>query len=521
MSITLCALVATSFPAFAQDDRLVPELPLSCASGAVSVDVNRTPAARFVPAVAPARIPDVTDEFAFSNGPHRRVWISLTAAVEARRPVRGAGAELGLLVATSASSADIRDAGTRWWRLMPGRDDSDPDPSVASTLLVDAWSVEQCLSAGECPFARVDRASDDVGVAVLVLGFTYSPFTHSGDAHTHARLMLDFRGDAPVVAASMDCDYYEGTGACGAVDASVLPRSDVSCAWSSTAGDFACQQNGTAYSSSGYRDFYLSTTRPFPPRPDTRTTVEEAVRHLVGKSPGARFIVPQRGPVQVLREVRLGKHHVLVVAVGTDLFLGTATGHNVKIEPLARRPLVYTTLGLDHQTDTQVSGWTSTAGLEVIAASELASRAGFVVVQIATRSDVHWLGLELRRGTVRADMLTIVSGHRDTNCGFAKAFASAVSVGSLRGWPFRARLMWQPATMAHFAQEALEWLDATEDGDPPPDGCAQPGEVRWVDGAFTFDAPTGSCSRSTRPHVITIGPDGRISATLSPPPEPR
>lgn len=517
--LAVCTLIVAASPAFAQDDRLNPNLPLSCTSGAVGVEIDRTPPARFVPVDAPARFPEPSHEFTFSQGPHRRVWISLTAAVEARPSIHGSGAELGLLVATSASSNDMRDSGTRWWRLVPGRATDDLESSVASALIVDAWSVQRCLSEGACPFAHVDRASDDEGVAVLVLGFTYSPATSAGDAQTHARLMLDFRGGAPVVAATMDCDYYEGTGACGAVNATMMPRSDISCDWSSAAGDFACQQNGTAFSSEGYRDFYLTNSRPFPARPGTRTTVEEAVRHLIGSGQSLTVVVPQRGLVRVLHEVRLGIHHLLVVAVGTDLFLASAKGDVVTLEALRPRPLIYQSLNLE--TDDHPTDWTSTDGLRFVAARELARRTGFVVVQIATSGDVHWLGLELRRGKVNVDLLTVVSGYGNANCGFANASASAVSIGTIRRWPFRARMMWQPATRAHFAHEALEWLDAAETGAPPPDGCAQPGEVRWVDGEFTFDAPTRPCAETTRPYAITVGPDGRISATLSPPPEPR
>jgi hypothetical protein len=236
----------------------------------------------------------------------------------------------------------------------------------ASALLrFDANDLAGCVAATTdttaCRFADISLATGDATVPLIAVAFKRDLGGANAQNWTEARLLLDFRESQPGVAATIDCDYNEGGGACTAIDSGMAPRFGFGCEWVTAVADFRCTQR----SETQHRDFYLLTARDVPLRENEFASIEDALAHCLGRGTGRSCVVRGLGEVTVIDDFAIrGGRRAIVLASGGTLYLATKTTDAISsIRGMTPRGLV----GDAATTQAPASGWTLSNGAKFTA----------------------------------------------------------------------------------------------------------------------------------------------------------
>lgn len=509
-------LVVVLLCATARGGAQEPEVsvPFSCDAGAVSIDISRQPGVRFEAIQPPSRsTPKVAREFSFATGPIRGARIYLSVTLPEIHVGLASEARLSVLAETWESAGEF--APSSWWQLVPAPDGPYGATSTSRSLLIDANAARGCFGGERCQFADLAAAGD--GTPLLVLGFNRDLGGANASNRELARLVLDFRTAIPRVALAADCAYNEGGGACTAFDSAEMPRSQLSCPWSSSAQDFLCSEESDRL---GHRDFELFSGRASRGRDGEVATLEDAATRLASGAPGP-IVVTGLSPVRLVHEAALGRGRVLVFSAANQFYVAerTRTGVGTMTQVVPRTPVDDPPLDRDMSIyEVPPTGWTSTLPL-VHQASEISRGRSWLVLRIAevanyyseptdTRA-LYWLGVERRTDGLRAEALTLVGAGVYAGCGRA-IMASQVSAELRIRRPFDAAVTMQPPTVESLGGEVV-WRGA-ENGDEMRE-CRRPGRIRWLDGEFDVEVSDQDCVTAEEPLSLKLTPDGAIRAT--------
>jgi hypothetical protein len=485
-----------------------------CESGAVEVLVDGHPRLKFEllehrPSLFTGH------QFIFKSAPLGLVRIYLTATVPEEGIGRESAARLTIYAETATTAEDAAAGKSRWWRLVAR---SRPDESyidTSHTLLFEARRLANCFGfenrpEGKCAFADVSLASKDRNLPLLVIAFTQNLGGANARNWTDARLLLDFRSDPPKVAATLDCGYNEGGGACTALDSSMSPRSTLDCSWAADVNDLLCTES-TSEGRGSHRDFYLFANRLAPARTSEVGSLEEAADVLAGKGKGQTVTVYKLGPVSFVEEIRIDARTsaMLLGGGGTFYLASRAAGktggilsvvpHRI-LDPAAAPEAVELPQG--RWTGDFASAFTSRT---VFRARDLTV---LQVVETKDASHLYWIGIQTRDGRVTFDAMRLVGDGAYKGCGKVDVPPAVVSIGQTAR-PFRVQMRVQPMTVDNiFGDADVEWPDESEG--QQIDTCIRNATVSWRSGAFTTQVDRGLCTSPDKPHRVTVDTDGRL-----------
>jgi len=293
--------------------------PFACVEGAVQLDIDKDPGLKFEELDGRPGF-FATHEFTFDGSVFGRVRVYLTATLSEEFVGRASEAKLAVYVETTASIDEASDRRSQWWQLVrvSGRD-ATGDESTSHSLVFDAERIANCFGIGreksDCAFADVSLAASDENVPLIVIAFTQDLGGANANNWIDSRLLLDFRESPPRVAATADCAYNEGGGACTAIDSGMMPRSTLQCDWQAAISDFLCTEQG-----GGHRDFYLLSDRVPPPRSSEVASLEEAADVLARRGIGQTVTVWRLGPVAWIGQVTMDEQRSAMLLASRGSF---------------------------------------------------------------------------------------------------------------------------------------------------------------------------------------------------------
>lgn len=485
-----------------------------CEPGAVQVLVDGHPRLKFEP-LEYRPLFFSGHQFTFKSVPFGLVRIYLTATVSEDGIGPGSTAQL-TIYAETATTAEMAVAGkSRWWRLAGRTRPDDSYIDTSHTLQFEPRRLWNCFGfenrpEDECAFADVSLASEDDNLPLIVIGFTQ----HLGGANaqnwTDARLLLDFRSDPPQVAATLDCGYNEGGGACSALDSSMSPRSALDCAWAADVNDFLCTET-TSQGRGSHRDFYLFANRLAPARRSEVASLEAAAEVLARNGKGQSVTVYKLGPVSFIDEIRIDARTSAMLLSGDGTFYlaphtAGETGRILSIVPHG----ILDPASAPEVVELPQGRWTGDV------ASAFTSRTIFrsgdltvlQVVEIKDAPHLYWVGIQAGDGGLTFDATRLVGDGSYEGCGKVKVPAAVLSVGEIAK-PFRVQVRIQPPTVDNMFGEAdVEWPGESEGEEI--DTCFRNATVSWSSGTFTTQVDRRPCPSPDKPHRVTVDADGRL-----------
>lgn len=490
--------------------------PFACVEGAVQLDIDNDPGLTFEaldgsPGYFPAH------EFTFDQSVFQRVRVYLAATLPEEFVGRASEAKLSVYVETSASIDAASAQRSQWWQLVPapGRE-ATANENPSHSLVFDAMRIANCFGIGrgqsDCAFADVSLAASDENVPMIVIAFTQDLGGANASNWIDFRLLLDFRESPPRVAATADCAYNEGGGACTAIDSGMMPRTTLQCDWAAAVSDFLCTEQG-----GGHRDFYLMSDRVPPPRSDEVASLEEAAKVLARRGIGQTVTVWRLGPVVWIDQVTMDEQRSAMLLASRGSFY-LVSRSNDGIGPILE---VGPHALLDDTASAEAVGlpqgeWTGDF-VPLFRSSQIFGDGRLAILQVvetrgANSSDppsgLYWIGIELGTEGFMFDAVQLVGGAAYDHCGMFKLPASVVSVGVLSR-PFQAHIRVQPPTVDGLDSDDPAWESASEREDTAE--CVRNGNLWWKHGRFEADIDREPCAAPEEPHRIRIEPDGRLS----------
>lgn len=516
--ILLLGVSAAPARAVQDPDAEPPRLPLACAQGAVTVDVSSAPSISIVPLEKPGRL-GYTDghEFTLVEGPFERVRVALWATIPEARIGRASEAQLGIYLQTTMRGEGDAHARMRWWQVIPDPA-ADSLDGPAHSFVVDANRLHGCFPSAEetdCSFATVERAVPDSTVPLLAVSFTQDFGGANANNWADAVLVLDFRSAMPRAAATIDCSYNEGGGACTAYDSGTMPRSTFACEWVPGEQDALCREEQDAWGA--HRSFYLLSGRPAPLEPAEVSSLAEAVPRL---QPGGEVVqVRGLGVVEHLAALPDGTGLLIASSAGFHLAAGGAV-LDIPIgelpDPLTRESAQAEDTPPRQFMTAAEKGWTA-GGMTSLSARVLHRQRGLTIYQVVETvynrpSSVYWVGVDTTASGPRADALVVAGGNQYAGCGMTRDAASILSPVRFRS-PFKATAALLPQVTESLDEE-LRWYASQGYEDASPTECLARVTIAWRDGRFHVESTQPACAEPIAATAVSIAPDG--TTTLAP-----
>lgn len=454
-------------------------------------------------------------QFFFKCAPFGLVRIHLTATVPEEGIGRESTAQLTIYAETATTAEDAAAGQSRWWRLVTRSRPNGSYIDASHTLLFEARRLANCFGfenrpESQCAFADVSLASKDGNLPLIVIGFTQNLGGANARNWTDARLLLDFRSDPPKVAATLDCGYNEGGGACTALDSSMSPRSMLDCGWAPDVNDFLCTES-TSEGHGSHRDFYLFANRLAPARRSEVASLEEAADVLAGKGKGQTVTVHRLGPVSFVDEIRIDARTsaMLLGGDGTFYLATRAAGKTGRILSVVPHGIL-DPASAPEAVELPEARWTGDFASAFTSRTIFRARDLTVLQVVETKdaSHLYWIGIQPRDGGVTFDAVRLVGDGSYKGCGKVNVPPAVVSIGQIAR-PFRVQMRVQPMTVDDiFGEGDVEWPGESEGQEI--DTCIRSTTVSWRSGAFTTEVDGRPCASPDKPHRVSVDTRGRL-----------